>query len=180
MKKMLAAALLFPSVALAHSGHEVGSPFLAGLAHPVGGVDHLLAMLAVGLWAASVGGAALWTLPAAFVTAMIAGGALGAAHIALPMVEPMILASSVVIGAAVATAVRPSLSVMQLMVVAFGIVHGHAHGAEGPAAGLATYALGFVLATAALHGVGQLLGRLPLVRWMGAATAAAGLIATVA
>lgn len=181
MKKILAAAAwLMPTAALAHSGPVEGSAFTAGLTHPPGGADHLLAMVAVGLWAAGIGGRAVWALPAAFVTAMIAGGALGAVGLPLPLVEPAILASSIVIGAAVALALRPGLAAVLPVIAVFGLMHGHAHGAEGPAEGLAAYAAGFALATAGLHLAGIALGRLPLVRGLGAATAAAGLMLAVA
>lgn len=180
LKKFVAAAMLLPTAALAHPGHVEGSPFAAGLSHPLGGLDHLLAMVAVGLWAASIGGRAIWALPLTFVVAMIAGGALGAAHVALPLVEPMILASSIMIGAAIALALRPGLAATLPVVALFGVMHGHAHGVEGPAQGLLAYAVGFAVATAGLHLAGIALGRLPLVRWLGAATAAAGLMLAVA
>lgn len=180
MKKIFAAALLMPSMAFAHAGHDSGAPFISGLTHPIGGLDHVLAMVAVGLWAASVGGRAIWALPAAFVAAMVAGGALGAAHIGLPLVEPTILASSIIVGVAIAIAARLPLSMMLVMVAAFGLVHGHAHGAEGPLHGLAAYAVGFSVATAALHAAGLMLGRLPVARWLGAVTAAVGVVAAVA
>ncbi|WP_199257498.1 HupE/UreJ family protein [Paracoccus binzhouensis] len=188
MKYPLAAAVsaaapaLIPAAALAHPGHghaEAG-PFLAGLSHPLAGADHLLAMVAVGLWAASLGGRAAWALPLCFVLAMVAGGALGAAGVALPLVEPAILASSVVIGAAIALALRAGLAVVLPVVAVFGLVHGHAHGAEGPGQGLLAYGAGFVIATALLHLSGIALGRLPMVRWLGAVTAAAGLALAVA
>ncbi|KGJ10381.1 HupE/UreJ family protein [Paracoccus versutus] len=180
MKKLLAALLLAPTAALAHTGHGGGAPLVAGLSHPMGGADHLLAMLAVGLWAAGIGGRAIWALPLAFVAAMVAGGALGAAGVGLPLVEPVILASSIVIGAAIALALRPGLAMVLPVIAVFGMMHGHAHGIEGPAQGLAAYAAGFALATAGLHGIGIALGRLPLARWLGAATAAAGLALAVA
>lgn len=177
---LLTAAMLLPSAALAHPGHVEGSPFAAGISHPLGGADHLLAMVAVGLWAASIGGRAVWALPLTFVAAMIAGGVLGTAGAHLPLVEPMILASSVVIGTAIALAFRPGLAATLPVIALFGLMHGHAHGVEGPARGLLAYAAGFAMATAALHLAGIGLGRLPLVRWLGAATAAAGLVLTVA
>jgi len=180
MKKLIAALLLLPATALAHPGHVEGSAFAAGLSHPMAGADHLLAMLAVGLWAASIGARAAWALPLTFVAAMIAGGAMGAAGVHLPMVEPMILASSILIGAAIALALRPGLAAVLPVIAVFGLVHGHAHGVEGPAQGLLAYGAGFALATAVLHLAGLVLGRLPLVRWLGAATAATGLMLTVA
>ena len=180
MKKLLVLLMLMPTTALAHPGHVEGSPFAAGLSHPMGGADHLLAMVAVGLWAASIGGRAVWALPLTFVSAMLAGGTLGAAGVHLPLVEPMILASSVLIGAAVALALQPGLAATLPVIAVFGLMHGHAHGVEGPAQGLMAYAAGFALATTVLHLAGVALGRLPTVRWLGAATAAAGLMLAVA
>lgn len=173
--------LLIPSAAFAHPSHEVGqSAFAAGLGHPLGGIDHVLAMLAVGLWAATAADRrGLWALPVAFVTAMIIGGFLGAHGVHLPAVEPAILASSIVLGLAVALALRPSLSVALPVVAAFGVMHGHAHGVEGPVAGLASYAAGFVLATGGLHLAGIGLGRLGATRILGAATALAGAVLAV-
>lgn len=158
------AALLMPVAALAHGGHGVATaPFLDGLTHPLGGADHVMAMLAVGIWAvlAAAQGQrhAIWTLPLAFLVAMLAGGLAGGAGIGLPAVEPMILASIVVIGAAGALTLRLPQSVAVLIVAMFGAFHGHAHGLEGPSSGLVSYAAGFVLATAALHLAGIALAR---------------------
>lgn len=150
---------LLPSMAFAHTGHGEGAALLSGITHPLGGLDHVLAMLAVGLWAGITGARAVWTLPLAFVAAMIAGGALGAAGIGLPMVEPMILASIIVIGALAAMALRPGLAASLGLVALFGLFHGHAHGTEGPASGLALYALGYAGATMALHLAGIALVR---------------------
>ncbi len=178
-KPILAAALLLPQAALAHTGHHDAGQFASGLAHPVGGSDHLLAMLALGLLAAQVGGRALWALPLAFVGSMIAGGLAGFDGPPFPGVEPMILASVAVLGALVAMAVRLPLAVLLPGVALFGLAHGWAHGAEGPAAGLADYAMGFAIATMALHlagiGLGKLLGRSVLLRGLGGGTAVAGL-----
>ncbi|KRW94920.1 HupE/UreJ family protein [Paracoccus sp. MKU1] len=173
--------LLMPTAAFAHPGHPGhAAPFAEGWMHPLGGMDHVLAMVAVGLWAATAPDRrGLWALPLCFVAAMLAGGALGAAGLPLPAVEPMILASSVILGLAVALALRPSLGFALPVVAVFGLMHGHAHGAEGPASGLAAYAAGFVLATAALHLAGIGLGRLGAGRLLGAATAAAGVALAV-
>lgn len=178
MKKILIPALLLPSAAFAHAGHIDGNAFLSGLNHPISGADHVLAMLAVGLWAAGLGGRALWALPASFVSAMVVGGALGAFGVALPMVEPMILASIIVLGAAVGLALRLPLPAMLAAVALFGAAHGFAHGAEGPSTGLAIYAFGFGAATMALHLAGIAIGRgVPalILRASGAAVASAGL-----
>lgn len=184
LRPALLPAALLPSAALAHPGHDAAAaltpPFLAGLGHPLGGMDHLLAMVAVGLWATIAagqsGGRAIWALPLTFVAAMLAGGVMGAGGVALPLVEPLILASSILIGAAVALALRPALAATLPLVALFGVMHGHAHGAEAPSGGLALYAAGFALATAGLHLAGIALGRLGprATRALGAATAMAG------
>jgi urease accessory protein len=185
MFRIAAPALLLailPVAALAHAEGHGSASFLAGLAHPVGGADHLLAMIAVGLWALQAGRRALWLAPAAFVAGLLAGGALGLAGVALPAVEPMILASVMLLGAAVALAVRPPLAVALAALAAFGVAHGWAHGAEGPATGLAAYAAGFALASAGLHAAGIGLG-LALARGLriaGGATALAGLALVLA
>ncbi|NTT87769.1 HupE/UreJ family protein [Tabrizicola fusiformis] len=180
-KLTLAAALLAPNAALAHTGHGAGS-FIAGMGHPVSGLDHILAMLAVGLWAAQIGGRALWAAPAAFVGAMLAGGAMGAAGLPFPAVEPMILASIVILGALIALAVRLPLMAALPVLALFGAAHGWAHGAEGPASGMLVYDAGFAVMTAALHGAGLLAGLglhklagMRVTRALGGLTAAAGL-----
>jgi urease accessory protein len=172
--------LLLPAVALAHTGHGEASGFAAGLAHPVLGPDHLLAMVAVGLWAALTGGRALWAWPAAFVGAMLVGGLAGAGAGALPVVEPLILASVIIIGAAAALALRVSPWAALPALALFGAAHGHAHGVEGP--GGADYALGFVIATLALHGAGIALARLGQTgaRVLGGGVALAGVVLAVA
>ncbi len=185
MKSLLLAATLLPSAALAHPGHVSNDgQFLHGLAHPVGGADHLLAMVALGLLAAQLGGRAVWALPVTFVGAMLAGGAMGAGGMGFPAVEPMILASVVILGVLVAVAARLPMAVLVPMVAVFGAAHGWAHGAEGPATGLPLYAAGFALATMALHLAGIAFGRLlsrglPL-RIFGGSTALAGIALTVA
>jgi urease accessory protein len=150
-----AAALLAPSAALAHTGHGDAVGFVSGFGHPVGGLDHVLAMVMVGLFAWRLGGRALWAAPATFVLVMAAGGALGAAGIALPFVETGIALSVVVLGAMVAFGAKAPLAGVVGLVGAFAVFHGYAHGAEMPAAasGLA-YAGGFMLATALLHAAG--------------------------
>jgi len=168
--------LLLPTMALAHPGHEEGS-FLSGVMHPLGGLDHVLAMIAVGLLAAQRGGSALWATPVVFVAAMLGGGLMGFAGWPFPAVEPMILASIVILGVVVALAVRLPQGLVLPVVALFGAAHGWAHGAEGPAGGLALYAAGFALSTAALHLVGIALGRAfgaLALRGLGAAAAAAG------
>lgn len=178
------AAALLPSVALAHPGHSHDDgQFLHGLTHPFGGADHLLAMVALGLLATQLGARAVWALPLTFVAAMLAGGALWAGGLALPVVEPMILASVVILGVMVAMALRPPLLAALPMVAVFGAAHGWAHGAEGPASGLLPYAAGFALASLALHlagiGLGRLLARGPELRVLGGGAALAGLALAV-
>jgi urease accessory protein len=140
-------------------------------------------MLALGLMAAQAGGHGLWALPAAFVAAMAAGAAAGVAGLPFPAVEPMILASVVLLGVAVALAVRLPRGPVLAVVALFGAAHGWAHGAEGPEAALAAYGAGFVLATAGLHlagiALGRSLGALPL-RILGGAAALGGLMLAVA
>ncbi len=174
MKRILPLLLIVaPTAALAHPGHGVG--FLAGLEHPLTGIDHLLAMLAIGLWASTLKGRAVWALPLTFVLALVVGGTVG--HMVgseLPGVEQAILGSLMVLGLLTALAIRLPTSVALVGVAAFGLVHGLAHGAESPADFL-PFAAGFVLASSTLHGAGLVLGRLPwLNRALGALTAIAG------
>ena len=158
------ALLLLPSVAFAHTGLGDTGGLAHGFAHPASGLDHVLAMVMVGLFAAQLGGRALWLLPAAFVGLMAAGGALGIAGLGLPFVEAGIALSVAALGAAVAFKLRAPLAATMGAVGLFALFHGHAHGAEMPAGadGL-LYAAGFVAATALLHlagiAIGLLLGR---------------------
>ncbi len=159
MKKVLisAAALLMPAAAFAHTGHEV-SGFSAGVAHPFTGLDHLLAMLAVGLWAARQSGAARWATPLAFVAMMAVGALAGASSLQLPFTELMIAASVVVFGGLIAFNLKKGALAGVLLAGGFAFFHGFAHGAEMPAMGtLATYGAGFLLATAVLHAAGYAL-----------------------
>jgi len=161
-RSALAAVVLATAsgAALAHPGHESAS-FFTGFTHPLGGLDHLLAMLAVGLYAARQPGATRWMLPAGFVLAMLAGAGLGAIGVALPAVEAGIAASVLVFGLLIALAARLPLTVSLPLVAAFALFHGHAHHAEMGGASLVTYAAGFALATALLHGAGY-----AIARWM--------------
>lgn len=169
--------------AAAHTFGAEGAGFVAGFGHPLLGIDHLLAMVAVGLWAAQLGGRALWQVPAAFVVALAGGAVLALAGIGLPAVEPGIMASVLVLGLLIAFAVRLPAGAAVALVALFALAHGHAHGAEMPqAANAALYALGFVLATVLLHATGATLGwatarvLLPsLARLAGAAVATVGL-----
>lgn len=160
MRRILPVLLLLaPTAALAHTGIGAhGSSFASGLAHPFLGADHMLTMVTVGLLAALTGGRALWAYPASFVAAMVLGGALGFESVALPVVEPAILASVVVLGVAVAFAIRPPLALACGIIALFGVAHGYAHGLEGPALGGLPYGAGFILSTLTLHLTGLGLG----------------------
>lgn len=155
----LIAATLAPGVALAHTGVGDTGGFVHGFAHPIGGLDHVLAMVLVGVFAWQLGGRALWLVPSAFVAVMALGGALGFAGIGVPFVEVGIALSVVVLGAAVAFGVKAPVAVAMAVAGVFAIFHGHAHGAEMPetVAGM-TYGLGFMLGTALLHVVGIAIG----------------------
>jgi urease accessory protein len=147
--------LLFSFPAQAHPGHRGVSGFAEGLGHPFNGLDHLLAMIAVGLWAAQLGGRSVWIVPVAFVGMTTVGGALGWSGVPLPFVEAGVLASVVTLGLLIATASRWPLAACATLVGLFALFHGHAHGAEIPdAASRLTYGLGFVAATACLHSIG--------------------------
>lgn len=156
---LLAVFSLAPALAHAHTGFGGSHGFSHGLEHPFFGLDHFLAMVAVGLWAAQVGGRALWAIPATFVSVMAIGGALGIAGLPVPMVEQGIATSVLLLGLFIALAVRMPLAFSIPVVALFAVCHGQAHGAEMPvnASGLA-YAAGFLIATAVLHGAGIALG----------------------
>ncbi|TIX11034.1 MAG: HupE/UreJ family protein, partial [Mesorhizobium sp.] len=148
---LLAAAL----PAYAHVGVGTTSSFTAGFMHPLSGLDHMTAMVAVGLWAALKGGKAIWAWPLAFVGVMLAGGALGMLHVPVPFVEPGILASVVALGLLVALAVDLPVSAGVAIIGLFALFHGHAHGTEVPEnAGGLEYIAGFAAATAVLHATG--------------------------
>jgi urease accessory protein len=154
----LAGALL-PTAALAHTGIGAAGGFAHGFWHPIGGLDHVLAMVAVGAFAVRLGGRALWLVPAAFVAMMAAGGFAGMERIQLPFVEIGIAVSVVVLGLSVAFQWKLPVAAASALVGLFAIFHGYAHGSEMPvdASGLG-YAAGFMLATAALHVAGIGLG----------------------
>jgi urease accessory protein len=153
------ATIALPTIASAHPGHEGTPGFIHGFLHPLGGLDHILAMVAVGLFAARLGGRALWLVPASFVVTMAAAGVAGMAGFALPYVEAGIALSILVLGAAIALETTMPVAAAMGLVALFAVFHGHAHGAEMPEtmSGLA-YGAGFVAATAALHALGIGLG----------------------
>jgi urease accessory protein len=176
------AMVLWPLLASAHVEAGRAEGFLAGLHHPVSGLDHVLAMVSVGLWGAQLGAPAMWLLPVTFPLVMALGGTLGLLGMPLPGVEIGIALSAFVLGLAVSTAWRPPLWAAAVIVALFAIFHGHAHGTELPAgaSGL-LYSMGFVAATGLLHATGIGIGLIHRWRWgrgalraAGAAVAAAG------
>ena len=151
--------LAWPASVLAHveQGQAVG--FITGLEHPWSGLDHVLAMIAVGIWGAQLGNPALWILPVTFPMVMSLGAMMGLLGIPLPGIEIGIAVSAILLGTMVLGEVKPKLYIAAVMVGFFAIFHGHAHGTELPAgqSGL-LYSMGFVIATGVLHGIGITIG----------------------
>lgn len=180
--KIFAATILagVSSAALAHPGHNV-SGLAAGLMHPFSGLDHLLAMVAVGLWAAQSGSRKVWLLPVTFMTMLAAGAGLAMQWQALPMVEAGIATSVLALGLLVALSMQLPAALAVGVTALFGLLHGYAHGLELPeSAAPVSYALGFLAATAVLHASGIVVGVAArrrhemLARVLGAAIAASG------
>jgi urease accessory protein len=173
-------ALIFVAPAVAHTGESAGG-FLAGLSHPVFGPDHVVAMVAVGLWGAFLGPPAIWLLPIVFPLVMAFGGVLGIVAVPIPASETGIAASAIVLGVMVVLAARPPLWIAALLVGAFAIFHGYAHGKELPdGANAVAFSAGFVIATGLLHLCGVVFGL--LARWPAgrlAVRGAGGVIALV-
>jgi urease accessory protein len=183
MPKVLLALFvtLTPSLALAHVGVGETSGVAHGFMHPVSGVDHILAMVAVGLFAAHLGGRAVWLVPLSFMAMMTVGGALGMAGIEAPYVEIGIGFSVVVLGIVLAAALNPPVVIAMALVGFFAIFHGYAHGAEMPetASGMA-YGLGFIIASALLQAIGISFGivassKRRITQFAGSAMALAGI-----
>jgi len=159
-------AAFWAQTAYAHLLQGEASGFLTGFLHPVSGADHVLAMVAVGLWGAQLGPPAIWVLPVAFPLVMALGGMLGFLGVPVPGVEYGIAASAVILGAAVAFEARPSIVIAGLLVGFFAIFHGHAHGTELPPGQSALlYSMGFVIATGCLHALGIGIGTVHRWRW---------------
>ena len=161
-------AVLFSLVpltsALAHTGAGVAVGLESGFLHPITGLDHLVAMVAVGLWGAQLGNPAIWVLPITFPLVMAFGGLLGLSGVALPLTEPVVAVSGIALGLLIALYVRAPLWIAAVLVGIFAIFHGYAHGRELPAAANPiAYAVGFVTATGLLHLCGILIGL--LVMW---------------
>ena len=175
-------AALWPAIAWAHAEQGGAAGLVAGLRHPVSGLDHVLAMVSVGLWGAQLGAPAIWLLPVTFPMVMAFGGMLGLAGVALPGVEAAIAVSGIALGLAVLTEWRPPLWLAALVVGFFAVFHGHAHGAElPPGADGILYSVGFVVATGTLHATGIGIGVVHRWTWgrvalraTGAAVACAG------
>jgi urease accessory protein len=185
MKRLLLVPLFLVTAAtpaFAHLDPLAHGSLAAGFSHPFFGLDHILAMVAVGLWAALLGGRAIWIVPAAFVLTMLVGFGLAIGGLPVPLVEPVVLASVIVVGLLAATALQAPVALAAAMVGFLAFFHGHAHGGELGAAGAWPFAIGFASATAILHaigiglglGAGGLMGR-NLARGAGALTAIAGL-----
>jgi urease accessory protein len=155
---------ILPVTASAHSATGSIGGFSSGFTHPLSGLDHIVAMVAVGLWGAFLGGRAMWTLPVVFPVVMALGGALGVLGIPLPGVETGIAGSGIILGLMVAAAAKPPLWVAAIIVGFFAIFHGHAHGTELPdSANAMTFSIGFVISTGLLHLAGIAFGL--LVKW---------------
>lgn len=175
---------LAAGLVLAHARGGEGAGFVTGLAHPVSGLDHVLAMIAVGLWGAQLRAPAVWLLPVTFPMVMALGGMLGLMGVHLPGVEIGIAASAIVLGLAVLLEARPPLGVAAVLVGCFAVFHGHAHGTElPPGANGLLYSIGFVVSTGLLHGSGVAVGlvhRWPAgrsaLRVAGACVAVAGVV----
>jgi urease accessory protein len=190
----VAASLLIAGSALpaaAHTGagshvYAASDALTAGFTHPFNGLDHLAAMVAVGVLARLAGGRNVWVWPAAFAGLMITGGVLARAGLALPQVEPLIAVSVVVLGVMVVAGAQASLPVAGVVAL-FGIAHGQAHGLAAPAGGFAAHAVGFAAATALLHltgiglatGLARIPNGIPAARFAGGLTAALGLLLMV-
>lgn len=172
---LLLAGLLLAQPALAHEQAGQAAGWLAGLLHPASGLDHVLAMLAVGLWGAQLGAPAIWLLPVTFPLVMAFGGFLALVGVPLPGVELGIAASALLLGGLVAAQSRPPLWLAAAVVGLSALFHGHAHGTELPAghSGLA-YSAGFVMATGGLHAAGVAIGLVHRWHWGQAALRAAG------
>jgi urease accessory protein len=176
------AALTAATPAFAHLDPVAHGSLAAGLSHPLTGLDHLLAMLTVGLWSALIGGRAVWAMPMAFVACMAVGFGAALAGVALPFVEPTILASLIVLGLLTALAVKTPAWVGAVLVGFFALFHGYAHGGEVGDASTLSFGIGFAISTAALHIAGVGLGqkRALFARLSGAAAAIAGVALAVA
>lgn len=181
------AGVIFSSPAMAHITNASGAGFAGGISHPFSGLDHILAIVAVGLWASQFGRPAYWVLPLTFPLVMAIGGGLGMSGLPLPWVEIGIAGSVIILGLMVALSLKPSLAISMALIGLFALMHGHSHGTELPlATSPLAYGAGFLFATVALHALGLVIGgtsRWPLgrvgLRTAGAAIAAIGVLLLV-
>ncbi len=177
---LLGPVILWAPPALAHVQKGEAGGFLTGLLHPISGLDHVLAMVAVGLWGAQLGSPAIWLLPVCFPIVMAFGGMLGLMGVHLPGIELGIAASGILLGAAVMLEFRPPLAVAAALVAFFAVFHGHAHGTELPPGESALlYSMGFVLATGCLHATGIGIGEVRRWTWGRGILRAAGAVVAV-
>jgi urease accessory protein len=177
---VLVLLLSWAQPALAHTQKGEAAGFLAGFRHPISGLDHVLAMVAVGLWGAQLGAPGVWLLPVAFPMVMAVGGMLGLMGVALPGIEYGIAASAILLGAAVMFEARPPLAVAAALVGFFAVFHGHAHGTELPPGQSALlYSMGFVVATGCLHAAGIAIGTVHRWSWGKSVLRVAGAVVAV-
>lgn len=176
---LILAATATASPAFAHSGHAFS--FAAGLVHPFAGLDHLIAMALVGVWAAGFNGARAFVFPASFVAALALGAGLGHAGVAPQGLETALALTVAALGLMAAARARASMALGVAALAPLGLLHGLAHGAEAPQDAFALYAAGFLAASAALHAGGWLVGRMTArgARWIGAAGALAGVVLAI-
>ena len=178
--KIVILIVFWPASAFAHQQQGQSAGFLTGLAHPISGLDHVLAMVAVGMWGAQLGSPAIWMLPLAFPMVMALGGMLGLMGVPLPGIEYGIAASAILLGAAVMFEMQPALAVAAALVAFFAIFHGYAHGTELPPGQSAMlYSMGFVIATGCLHAAGIGLGEARRLTWGRGLVRVAGAIVAV-
>ncbi|MBZ9766596.1 HupE/UreJ family protein [Mesorhizobium sp. CA6] len=179
---LITVTLALATPTFAHPGVDSVVSFNAGLGHPLTGLDHITAMVAVGMWAAAKGNRALWVWPLTSLVVMLIGGALGLAHITVPLVEPGILASVIILGLMVGSAVNPPVWIGAAIIALFALLHGHAHGTELPeTVNGVEFVAGFASATAVLQAIGiglalalQRSASVPLSRASGALCVAIG------
>lgn len=161
---MVLFSLVLSNTAFAHTGEGIAGGLISGITHPIAGLDHVTAMVAVGILGAFLGRPAIWVLPVVFPLVMTLGGVLGLVGIPIPYIEAGIAVSSVVLGLMILLALKPALWIAAIIVAAFAIFHGHAHGTELPkAANALAYSIGFVVSTGLLHLAGIGIGE--LIRW---------------
>jgi urease accessory protein len=171
---------LLPLAAQAHPSHPEGTAgFLTGFGHPLGGLDHVLAMVAVGLWAVQLGGKAIWAVPLVFVTVMAGSAAVGSICLPIPGIEQGIALSDLILGLWILAAIKLPTGLGMLIVGILASFHGYAHGVEMPhSASVLAYGCGFIVATTLLHAAGlgfaMLVKNQKVIRWIGGAIALGG------